>query len=39
MKLDPFPGTLTKQAVASGRQLAGKVMKWVLVRPLAQIEN
>jgi len=30
MKIDPFPGILTKQPVASGRKLAGTVMKWVL---------
>lgn len=30
MKIEPFPGTLTKQPVPSGRGYGGKVMKWVL---------
>ena len=30
MKIDPFPGVLTKQPVPSGRGYGGTAMKWVL---------
>ena len=30
MKIDPFPGTLTKQPVPTGRSYGGRAMKWVL---------
>ena len=30
MKLPPFPGTLTKKPVSSGRGYGGTTMKWVL---------